>query len=520
MADSAVKLYGFVSDTAFFNREFTDSSRIVKVDQGVCCITDKVAQMFGDPSVIIDTRESRVSTAHLMTINPTYAETDLRKFLYNDNTRLDGNLNIMTDFSKLDDKVKSDVITSFTSGNDEIKAFMDFVEILSNKQVFKSDKERDLMALSVVYEDAIDYLEKTYPGKVDAWNFKIVDGDDVFFRDATNVYHRETKGAVATTMHLTRWVRRYFVISFVIKDSKDQDLPIEFHLWCGRDSFIENYPISTITNVILPCKSGYLYDLLDHFKTVSQFTEINSEYFRKQMDEIVKSDDHTGVKNFQTNYYAYPDTQPANTFKMTFGLVYKGHEPSLDEIKAALYKEIMAIDSTITEEMWRKKLPGIFADRKFFMIPVYDNVWKDDESVEHRWGIFDITRYSDLLRKCLSADYVEQLKYAQVIAPRHTNYPVLVVPHLENPATARLISELYPHYIGTTVIDPEEMVEDDMTRNFTSEFNDALANAAANIEASPVDDFPQPNKCFCHFTPKDGIAYHILSKESFLHYTE
>lgn len=521
MADSAVKIYGFVNDTAFFNREFVDPSPAAIVDQGACCITDKIAQMFGEPSIIPDPRTERVKTAEIMKVSSAYIEDPdgLKEFLQDGNTHLKGKMSIMADFSKLSADVKEDVIAHLTANSDQTKALMSFIEILGNYQVFESNVVRGTQPWSEAERAAVAYAHAAGDATVD--EDAMLGHDSEFFQDAQYVYH---EGFEVPSRATNRFVRQFIVINFNIKDSKDQDLPIQMHLWFDRDAFLESYPLSTITDVILPCKKQYLYELLDHFKTVSQFTEDTSEYYRSRMDEIVRANDHTGVVNFTTNYYAYPDTQPTNTFRMTFGCVYKGAVPSLDEIKERLRQEILAIDPTISEEMWRKKLPGLIADRQFFLIPVYDNVWRDDpldpDEVSHRKGIFDLTRNATLIRKCLSADYVEQLQYVQIVSPKYSKYPMLCVPHLDNPSTARLISNLYPDYIGLRAgeVDPEEgdiSKESVTTQDFTNLLNSTLADAAANRNGAKVNDFPQTDKLFCHFTPRDGSTYYIITKRSF-----
>ena len=518
MTDSAVKIYGFVNDTAFFNREFSDASGVGKVDQGAACITDKVLNMFGTPKLLPDPRSERVPTPELMTLGESYAAitTPLKTKLQMGNTHLLGKMSIMIDEAKLPIDEKDDIITRLTEDTEKAKALWSFIELVGNHQVFNSDNDREKIDVNraEVVAAAAKYVEKC-GAEVDITQMGVC---DFFIKNDANIYHTATEDP---SFHIMRFVRKMAVINVSFKDSKDADLPLELHLWWDEANFLETYPLSTITDVVLPCEAQYLYEVLDNFKSVNAFIEHSSSYYRTRMDAIMKVDDHTGVAHFTTNYYAYPDTQPSNSFPMTFGCVYKGHEPSLDEIKDRMRLEILSILPTHSEEEWRKKLPGLIADRIFFLIPIYDNVWwsstdHSDYTKAHRKGIFDLTRHANVITKLLNPEYTEKmLQYVQLIAPIHSKYPVLCVPQKDNPSTARLVSELYPDFMGLGTGEEDETGgrECDITRTFTEGLNATLGKAARNEDSGTISDF---DGNWCHFSPLDGSTYYILTKNSYL----
>lgn len=514
---SVVKIYGFVNDTAFYNREFTVPASTDVVDQGACCVTQKVNSMFGNPTIIQDPRDQRVPTAEIMTADDGYAMTDIHELLIKTDTFLKGKMDIVFDPDQILDTVREEVVGALKKTSDIMRNLFSYIEVIGNYQVFNSDESR----AGVNIEAAIAAAAKYSAGAGNAEVLKDQMELASFVTTANHVYH-VANDATHPEFNIIRYVRNGVVLRFTAKDSKDADLPIEMHLWWGRDAFLQNYPLTTITDAIMPCRPEFLYELLDHFKTVSQFTTETSAYVRERMDEIVVKNDHTGVANFQTNYYAYPDTQPTNTFLVTFGVVYKGHAPTIDQIKEYLRKEVLDIVPTHSEEEWRKKLPGLISERRFFMIPIYDNVWKRNPSDEgeqwHRKGIFDLTRHADILRSVIGASYVDQLQYVQLVAPKYSKFPVMAIPHLENAQTSRLISALYPDYIGLRngETDPEEGSIDQEsapTKDFTQLFNDALADAAANNNAGTIEGIPG---AWVHFTPQDGTTYYIVTKQSYM----
>ena len=518
MAESTVKIYGFVNDTALFNREFSDASTVGKIDQGACCITDKIRQMFGNPKLIEDPRAHRCSTNELMTLGESYktATTDLKTLLQDGNTHLLGKMSIMIDEDKLPGDTKDAIIMSFAQSNEKTDALWSYIEILGNHQMFESDEVRGGIAINR------DELVAAARGYAAASGAEVVITEmsklDDFVENIENTYFT---GFETPSAHIMRYVRKSAVIKYLIKDSKNVDVPIELHLFWGATEFLNNYPLTTITDVIMPCERELLYEILDNFGNVSDAIEHMSEHYRNRMNEVVLKDDHTGVADFKTNYYGYPDTQPSNTFPMTFSVVYKGARPTIDEIKERLRIEILNILPKHSEEEWRKKLPGIIANRQFFMIPIYDNVWwsdsdHSDDTKSHRKGIFDLTRNAELVNKYLNSEYLEkQLQYVQIVSPKYSKYPVLVVPHIENPSTSRLISDLYPDYMGleTGAVDETGGKECDITQSFTAGFNATLANAARNQDTGIIKDF---DGTWCHFSPLDGSTYYILSKNSYL----
>lgn len=521
MADSTVKIYGFVNDTAFYNRNFDPSSKTEQIDQGACCLVDKVSQMFGEPTFIRDLRSHRCTMPELVKVGAGWTSSSkivgdvtLKELMTNDHTYLNGAMSIVYDGAQVTDEVKY----TFTK-TEQMKALFSYLEIVGHYVCFENDAERTGLDLATVVAMAAPYAEAA--GNAVVSEEQTTDSKYVAVAKTQNIKILDTG---RTEFSTNRIARKWVVVSYEGVAEDGTKIPIELHLWWGRDAFIEQYPLSTITDVIFPCKPECLYELLDNYKSVSAASSAISEYSSTKMNEVVKKNDHTGVYTFTTDYYAYPDTQPSNTFKLSFSCVYKGHVPTLEQVKTRLRAEVLAILPKHSEAEWRKKLPGIIADRQFFLLPIYDNIWTSyDESSNpktHRWGIFDLTIFSNLIRKTLGTKYLEQSQYGQIVSPKYSQYPVLAIPHLENPETNRLISSLYQDYIGLQAgdtTDPEAPITQECasTQDFETHFNDSLADAAGVDESkfSELTDFP--GLYWTHFTPIDGTTYYILAKKSY-----
>ena len=547
----ATKIYGFVADTAFYNRDFTTPGTISTVDQGACCATDKIASMFGTVGIIKDLRDKRtplvqISDASEWTIDPLME-------LKEGNHTLGGTMSIMFDASK----VTQEVMDLFSSERNvpRVQNFFHILEMLGYMEKFGN---HDVRTTIPAHESDVDTVVPVTESEAYAalnpssdpiviTTFPELEID--VFRTVNNVY--TDSGAKHT-----RDVRRYVVCTLRLKDERNSNVDIEMHLWWDRNYFLgikdlptdlppPSYPLSVITDVILPCPADKLYTLLSTYTSVPLFAESASEgknriyhiteYFYENgslvetrgtyneagtLNEMVKSDDHTGVYVFTTSYYGHPDTHPNNSFNLGFNVVYKGAQPSLDDIKAALRAAILQIDPNIPDDEWRKKLPGIISDRWFFMIPLYDNVWKKyGGNVYRRYGIVDTTpnRIMNLISAILGPDYASQTQFAQLVIPKYSKYPVVVVPKMDNPANSKMISSIYKDYIGINASSEDDSDhltdESTVTQDFTALFNAALAKATDdNLAHGSVTGF---NCTFEMFTSTDGVTHCIVSHDSY-----
>ena len=509
MANSeTVDIYGFVVDTACYNRDFSNPSAITELNQGACVLTDKVASMFGTPKVVRDPRDARVGMSDLVSIpdGAVFENADLKARLQSEQTRLNGVMSIVYDEGKVPEKVQT-----LLNNGDIMKSLFSYIEVIGNYQIFENDTSRTRQSLEAAHNKASRYATAAGDAQV-----VITATEDESFVSNIFTEHVFVSDALVPALFSTkRLVRTNADINLILKDSENKPIPVVLHLYWGADKFLSEYPLSTIVDVVFPCQKEKLYELLDaHHGSISEFASSSSKYRTDRIDAIMASDDHSGVFNFTTDYYAYPDTQPTNHFKLSFGVVYKGARPSLDDVKDYLRREVLAIVPTHSEEEWRKKLPGLISERMFFLIPLYSNIWKDTNTppVEHKWGIIDATEMAALIQNYIGLSYAGQEKYAQYIMVDGGMYPVLCVPHIDNPASARLISHLYPDYIGCTSTDPEFTSMSEFTQDFSEHLiGGALPCAYNNQNKTTVTDI---NSAWVSFVAADGVTYYVMSRDS------
>ena len=508
MANSeTVDIYGFVVDTACYNRDFSNPSAITELNQGACVLTDKVASMFGTPKVIKDPRTARVTMSNLVSIpeGAAFEDADLKARLQSDQSRLSGLMSIVFDEGKVPEKVQA-----LLNGGELIQNLFNYIEVIGNYQVFNNDTSRTRKSLEDAHSKGATFATLAGGAQV---SIESSTEEGAFVENVMVEHVFVNDSGVSILFSSKRLVRSKATINLTLKDSDNRSIPVALHLYWGVDKFLSDpdhggYPLSTIVDSVFPCQKERLYELLDaHHGSISEFASASSKYRTDRIDAIMASDDHSGVFNFTTDYYAYPDTQPTNHFKLSFGVVYKGARPSLDEVKDYLRREVLAIVPTHSEEEWRKKLPGLISERMFFLIPLYSNIWKDTNNppVEHKWGIIDATEIAALIQNYIGLSYAGQEKYAQYIMVDGGMYPVLCVPHIDNPASARLISHLYPDYIGCTSTDPEFTSMSEFTQDFSEHLiGGALPCAYNNQNKTTVTDI---NSAWVQFVAADGVTY-------------
>ena len=507
-ADS-IHIYGFVVDTACYNRNFDNPSVITDINQGACCLTDKVRSMFGQPKIIKDPRDSRVGMGNLTKIpdDAMFEDRTLELRLKSNDTKLSGVMSIVYDGGKVEPSVQALLDNSAT-----MKTLFNVVETAGQYQAAESDAGRvsqDLDAVSVV---ARSYLDQMLNATI------LTDETEQDYVENVVVQHVISVNGVPTTFETKRLVREYATIEFTLKDSNDREYPISMHLYWGVNKILslpENggYPLSTITDVVFPCEKSKLYELLEaHHVSISEFASASSKYRTDRINEIMASDDHSGVYNFTTDYYAYPDTQPTNHFNLSFGCVYKGAKPNVDDVKARLRDEILAIVPTHSEDEWRKKLPGIISERQFFIIPLYGNKWDNGtHDGPFNYGIIDLSAVSNFVQRHLSVAYSAQAKYAQLIEVAGEYNPCIVVPKLDQ--TLKKISDLYRDYTPCGIEDDRYQYMSEPTKDFISHLVAALGYAYANQGGASITDV---NGSWVSFVSQDGVEYYVMTANSYI----
>lgn len=516
----AVKVYAFVNDTSFFNKG--GDGTYEKIDQGACCASQKIVNMFAEPATIADSRSARLKTQQLYVVSSDV--TGEASKLKAANTFLGGKMSLMYDKKQYENSTLQVLNDATLMGH-----VFDFIELLGNYQRVVADETRESVdwkgiALGYVLDPStgtyqwhgLDLAEEIAKSvckdplhpEVDCIRIdpnQTHETTESYVKDVQNVYYKFTDGS---EFHTNAYCRKEMVILFngtYTEATEEKTQEIELHVFWGREAFAKEYPLSVITNVVFPCNPCDLYHLLEIYGSVSKFATESSKYRTELIDRIIGSGDQTGVFNFATDYYAFPDTEPDNRFELTFGVVYKGAKPTLTAVRQAILDMIHLTDPEHhSDEEWARKLPGLFSEMRFFLIPIYDAIFSDKDAVEHRRGIVQLSRIENIVKTILPGeDFLKYKDHFSIIVPSWTHnedglnrpkYSVIAVAHPLNSADGNDdLATVYPDYIGTDWGTVESEKQSDATKIFNQGFDSALGRAIANQEGGTITEDGKKN---------------------------
>lgn len=250
---------------------------------------------------------------------------------------------------------------------------------------------------------------------------------------------------------------RYYwdACTFIYKFSDTDNLPVEitFHIWLNSDAFKSNYPYSTIVDCLYPCSPRWIMNP-ELYANQTRAILSSSNYKNEMIRSAVTKEDHSGVALFSSKYIAeYSDEMP-----MSFALLYKGAAPTAAQSRTFLKTKLLAETdedgNTWSVDAWRARLPDLFVDGSYYLVPIYsqrqllpDSTTAIETSTINYQKIFSIakavlggTGYDD-------SSLLANLDILQ--APGHSLY---IVGMAVDPTTSMSLHELHPTYSATDAI--------------------------------------------------------------------
>lgn len=244
---------------------------------------------------------------------------------------------------------------------------------------------------------------------------------------------------------------------------------ISFKLWISRESFLADYPLTTICDIVLPCEAQKL-------ATPSLFdTPINTlvssgTFINNIVRNNLATKESTGSKVFTSSYF--PDTY--SSVSIPFGVIYKGAIPDSSLCKKAIRNALLA--TSISEDIWTVAFPDLFIANKFFLVPIWDNVFASaGVSVDH-----GITKMSHILEKLQQVfpNYNESLMNAhlEIILNDATNLLVAVIPWAENDMT-KWLKTIHSTYVPVDATNNLWGYQEASTKTFNRNLGYAIADS-------------------------------------------
>ena len=315
----------------------------------------------------------------------------------------------------------------------------------------------------------------------------------------------------------------YFTFIFVDKTNDDKtDLAYEIKVWLNRKSFLDNYPLSTIIKVVLPCDYTYILDPTKFFNAIDAITKATDFSFNmidvrdyetgEDKDTLdISTTDTSGMLTFKTRYVI----SSQSTYQLPFGVLFKGAKPSTMEVRKAIREYLMDISNT-PQSVWEPLLPDLFVTGQFFIVPMWYNV-TERPTMNNLYPSIINYRSMDKIFTTLFPDLSTTFisKYQEILLNGQSEIFLTSLPDELNDGNQYSIRELHPTYQYHTSQEPAYAFQENRTREFNNLLNRCLAAlhgevvVDGNLNNTNIDGVR-----YVSFTA-DRIEYHVMKKTSY-----
>ena len=369
----AKRIYGFVCDEALQkwkgSNGFNSALLVTNINQGAGVATQNVIEYFNNVAVIKDNRTERFNN------------------FTGNNTPLYGEIGFIIDTTPPNDE--GSVVTDDNSGAIPADTIdLDLIDASKWQKVFN------------IIEDCIYYrgsgnttatamlnsrfqLEAKYSGYIPGTIGMSSDTTGVTFMTGIEARTADNEILDSDLLDIPYWFE--FGFNFGISGYED----VRFKLWMSEASFLAEYPLTTVTDVVLPCEpeklatpsqfvvSGVNSQELVMDSVFANGALINNTYKenfkRTNTDNTITYTESSGVSVFAVRYFptTYSDTNMKST---KFGVIYKGPEPSNELNRKAIRNKLLETD--ISEDTWRMAYPDLFSNAIFYLVPMWTNIFQ------------------------------------------------------------------------------------------------------------------------------------------------
>ena len=225
---------------------------------------------------------------------------------------------------------------------------------------------------------------------------------------------------------------------------------VELKVWLSVPQFKANYPYSTITDIVYPCKPEWILNPTSYQSQMDAVLQ-SADYKDNVLDVAVTSKDHSGLVVYKTRYVHSSVPHDAS---MGFVVLYKGAVPSAEAMRDAIRESLLNEKNSVTggslatESEWKEVLPDLFIDSSFYIFPCYYQRVKYGSSMIEQSISSYRTMYDRLRRVFTSGEYTEQELFDNMEilqAPGHGMYLIAIAADLNEQKHSKLL-EIHPTY--------------------------------------------------------------------------
>lgn len=255
---------------------------------------------------------------------------------------------------------------------------------------------------------------------------------------------------------------------------------ITFKLWIHQDSFLREYPYSTICDVVLPMPVERLADPTLLGGAVESVIDTSS-FVQEVYKDNLAAKEASGAAIYSTVY------MPESINRMLpFGVIYKGTEPSDDlkkkAIRRKLIEEGLKVEPNITENTWYVIFPNLFVAAKFYLVPMFSNLF-EKVSMYLENGIQKFTTIESVLQTLFPySDITAMRGHLELVGHDATNLIIAAIPDPTNDSN-KWLHDLLADYMAVDGTDRTFSYQGELTQRFS-------LLLAEGIEGARRDELP------------------------------
>lgn len=285
----------------------------------------------------------------------------------------------------------------------------------------------------------------------------------------------------------------------------------EIKVWTHNAAFYAGYAVSQIVTVVPPLDYTTLLTAPLIGTGANPFSAASATALLAQATMATSESqfDLSGVISYHVKVY---DTL-GNIIQVPFNILYMGREPDRFAIRHAIKTQVLA-SGVGTAQSWKARIPELFIDARFYIVPMWNNRTTRPDQVIHPSGINAVRALTNTKTALaqVDGDYVHD-NY-ELISLNYGAMLVSAVPHPLNTDDIRSFMALHPTYQNFSPTDPNFAYMTQVTRTVATLLNQIMP-IAAGITAN---NFYQPaTEGILVYIPFDvnSIEYAVVTEESY-----
>lgn len=429
-----ITIEGYVTDLAFIDKSKAVSGVFTPEVGQVATLTAKVLSYFTDPSVFED---KRLPTARAVNWSPTTAPK-----LVIDKT-----------------------------------PFSDFVTVLNN---MSSSATNGFFKL-------IDKLFFAYSSSasrptIEAFLNADPDIDAIYVADSFRVSQQLVTDTVYLENNATKTVQVPSFIDFTLAlTTGSTTVNYVIKLYTSVEAWLTGYNISSVVKVIQPLPYDKLYSasLVNSTDNIFATATLTANLSYTTTQAILGSVSVSGVVEYKAIL-----TDGVNKSSVPFNLLYKGRKPTLFEVRNAIKKALA--DSGVGDEAgWRKRIPGVYVEGRFYIVPFWDKVFTKPAQVVFP-NVLPYREFATTTTNIVSSlGYGDITAFMDVLTVYYNRMSATAIPDLSGTVKVYHLNEIIPDYQNCAPTDEQFAYMQTRTQDFSKDLNQILA-IDSGIQSSTV----------------------------------